>query len=63
MIYSGMMTVTAGLNEQVSDLRFRKNMQTDERVQSMPAYPEKGCIAMPDDVLVVKLGRWHEYDP
>lgn len=50
------MTVTAGFSEQVSDLRFREDMQTDERVQAMPAYPENGCIAMPDDVLVVKLG-------
>ena len=40
----------------LADEKLWEDMQTDERVQSMPAYPEKGCIAMLDDVLVVKLG-------
>ena len=39
----------------LADEKLWEDMQTDERVQSMPAYPEKGCIAMLDDVLVVKL--------
>lgn len=32
------------------------DMQTDHRVVEMPSYPEDGCIAMIDDVLVFKLG-------
>ena len=31
-------------------------MQDDERTAAMPAYPSEGCIAMMEDVLVVKLG-------
>lgn len=31
-------------------------MQEDPRVAEMPSYPEDGCIAMIDDVLVFKLG-------
>jgi len=31
-------------------------MQTDARVAEMPAYPAEGCIALLDDILVVKVG-------
>jgi hypothetical protein len=31
--------------------------QTDARVREMPCYPQDGCIALIDDVLVVKLGN------
>ena len=33
-------------------------LQTDPQVAQMPCYPEEGCIAWVEDVLVVKLGRW-----
>lgn len=33
------------------------NLLQDPQVAAMPAYPEPGCIAMMDDVMVVKLGQ------
>ena len=30
-------------------------MKTDPRVANMPVYPEDGCIALLDGILVVKL--------
>ena len=33
------------------------HMQIDPRIADMPCYPSEGCIAVIDDVLVVKLGE------
>lgn len=35
-------------------------VQSDPRVREMPCYPADGCIALLDDVLVVKLGETEE---
>lgn len=34
----------------------RWNLVTDQRVMDMPIYPQKGCMQMIDDVLVIKIG-------
>lgn len=40
-----------------SDEMHRK-LRADERVQAMPEYPHKDCMAIIDDVLVIKMGQY-----
>lgn len=41
----------------MADPEIWSQMQTDSRVVAMPSYPEEGCMAFLDGVLVVKLGE------
>ena len=42
---------------EMADTAIWQALQSDERVQAMPAYPAQGCLKDVDGVLVVKLGE------
>lgn len=41
----------------MADPEIWSQMQSDSRIAAMPSYPEEGCMAFLDGVLVVKLGE------